>query len=177
MPAGVVLDTSFLISLADPVRANHDAARQYWKYFKEQSIPLYLSTIVVSEFSSKQEIPSEIRRACVVLPFNWDDALKAAEFDFSLSERKGVSRDALKDDVKIIGQAAAQDAGWLITDDKKSFYRFADEIAKAGRAAFRAIKLEDGFDLSNFEPDGQKIMTFADVSVDEDGDGDSGEHE
>ncbi len=32
----MVLDTSFLISLADPHRDNHQTARRYWKHFIEE---------------------------------------------------------------------------------------------------------------------------------------------
>ena len=42
MPAGVILDTSFLITLANPKRTNHKTARRYWQHFAEQSIPMYL---------------------------------------------------------------------------------------------------------------------------------------
>ena len=70
MSIGVVLDTSFLITLADPGRTSHEAARQYWRHFTEQALPVFLPTIVVSEFCVRQEIPPEILRACVVLPFN-----------------------------------------------------------------------------------------------------------
>jgi hypothetical protein len=100
MAAGVVLDTSFLITLAGPERSHHETARRYWRAFTERALPIFLPTIVVSEFCVRQQIPPDILRACIVLPFNWDDALKAAELDFSKVEREGESRDALKDDVK-----------------------------------------------------------------------------
>jgi hypothetical protein len=45
----------------------------------ENDIRMFLSTIVVSEFCGVQEIPPEILRCCVVLPFNWDDAQRAAQ--------------------------------------------------------------------------------------------------
>jgi predicted nucleic acid-binding protein len=161
MPAGVVLDTSFLISLADPERAGHAAARSYWQHFCNQDLPRYLPTIVVSEFCIKQEIPPDILRACVVLPFNWDDALKAASLDFTTVDRKGEPRVAVKDDVKIIAQAIVSDAAWVITDDSQSFHRFAQQLRTAGKAPFRAIRLEDGFDLSQLDPDGQHRLKFA----------------
>ena len=87
MAAGVVLDTSFLITLAGAGREHHHTARRYWRHFSENGIPLYLPTIVVSEFCIRQEIPPELLRACVVLPFNWDDAQKAAALDFSKADR------------------------------------------------------------------------------------------
>ena len=48
MASGILLDTSFFITLADPKRANHQTGRRYWKFFLEQQIPIYLSAIVVS---------------------------------------------------------------------------------------------------------------------------------
>ena len=162
MTAGVVLDTSFLITLADPKRPHHETARRYWRHFMELVVPIFLPTIVASEFYVRQEIPPDILRACVVLPFNWDDALQAATLDFSKVKRKGESRDALKDDLKIIAQAMVKDAALIITDDTHSFYKFARNLVTAGKAKFRVIKLEDDFDLSFFDANGQRQLTFDD---------------
>lgn len=159
MAAGVLLDTSFLITLADKNRAHHEAARRYWRHFLENDIPIFLSTIVASEFSIKQEIPPEILRSCVVLPFNWDDALRAAKLDWKRLRPPGVERDALKDDIKIIAQAAQADAEFAITDDSESFYKYCQVYKDAGEVEFRAIKLADGFDRAFFDPNGQRDFT------------------
>lgn len=150
MAAGVLLDTSFLITLAGSNRERYDVARRYWRHFTENQIPIYLSTIVVSEFCVKQEIDPQILRCCVVLPFNWDDAQRAAALDWKSLRPPGVERDALKDDIKIIAQAARIDAEFAITDDAESFYRYCQTFKSAGRISFKAIKLQDGFDLSFF---------------------------
>lgn len=160
MAAGVVLDTSFLITLADSSRAHHKTARQYWRHFTETAIPIFLPTVVVSEFYIKQEIPPDILRACVVLPFNWDDAIKAAELDFSKQDRKDKSRGALKDDVKIIAQAIVREAAWIITDDAQSLYKLARTLRDSGKSKVQPIKLEDSFDLSFFESSGQRKLPF-----------------
>jgi len=160
MPAGVVLDTSFLITLADPKRPQHKTARQYWRHFLAQRLPIYLPTIVVSEFCIKQPIPPEILRACVVLPFNWSDALKAAELDFTKAGRGRESRVALKDDVKIIAQGIVKDAAWIITDDAESLYKFAARLKGGGPSKMQPIKLEDGFDLSHLDPARQHTIAF-----------------
>ena len=165
MSDGVVLDTSFLITLADPVRDHHPAAKSYWKHFLEQGITVFLPTIVVSEFCRKQEIPPDILKSCVVLPFNWDEAIKSAEMDITLFDRQGEPRPALVDDVKIISQGIVQDAQWLITDDKKTFYRYAIDLQQAGKSPCKPIQLEDGFDLSFFEPDGQRSLVFDESAV------------
>lgn len=159
MAAGVVLDTSFLITLADAGRANYATALRYWRHFSENGLPIFLPTIVVSEFCVRQEIPPEILRACVVLPFNWDDAVKAASLDFSQVDRAGESRAAVKDDVKIIAQAMVKDAAWIITDDARTLFKFAGQLAASGQAQFKPIKLEDGFDRAFFDPNGQKDFT------------------
>ena len=121
---------------------------------------------MVSEFCIRQEIPADILRACVLLPFNWDDAIMAASLDFSARKGKGVSRGALKDDVKIIAQAIVKDAAFIITDDTRSFFKFAHGLKESGKAKFRPIKLEDGFDQSFLEPDGQRQIGF-DADLDE----------
>ena len=155
MGAGVVLDTSFLITLADPVRKNHAVARRYWRHFMEQNIPVFLPTIVVSEFCVRQEIPPEILRCCVVLPFNWDEAIKTAQIDFTQFRSPGDSRVAIKDDVKIIAQAMICDAQHVITEDTDSLARMASELKRSGRVGFKTICLKDGFDRSFFDPNGQ----------------------
>lgn len=159
MAAGVLLDTSFLITLADGSRANHAAARRYWRYFIESQIPMYLSVIVVAEFSVKQEIPPEILRCCIVLPFNWDDAQRAAKLDWKRLRPPGVERDALKDDIKIIAQAAVADAEFVITDDSETFHRYCQAFKGAGEIQFKSIRLDDGFDRAFFDPNGQRDFT------------------
>ena len=150
MPAGALLDTSFLITLAGANRSNHQAARRYWKHFLENQTPLFLSTIVVSEFSVKQTIGPEILRHCVVLPFNYQDALKSAELHKNRYAASGASRDALKDDLKLIAQAEIAQAEFLVTDDSDTMFKFIEHLRAAGVVSIRAIKLEDGFDSSIF---------------------------
>jgi predicted nucleic acid-binding protein len=159
MAAGVLLDTSFLITLAGTSRSNHETARRYWRHFLDNQIPIFLSCIVVSEFCIKQEIPPDMLRSCVVLPFNWDDAQKAAKLDWKRLRPAGIERDALKDDIKIIAQAAVKEAEFVITDDAESFFRYCTTFKDAGEVQFKAIKLEDGFDRAFFDPSGQRDFT------------------
>jgi len=60
-------------------KRDREAGRSRRRHFLENDIRMFLSTIVVSEFCGVQEIPPEILRCCVVLPFNWDDAQRAAQ--------------------------------------------------------------------------------------------------
>lgn len=159
MADGVLIDTSFLITLADKKRANHETARRYWRHFIETGMPIYLSTIVASEFCLKQELPPEMLRCCVVLPFNWDDAMRSAKLDWKRLRPEGTERGALKDDIKIIAQAAVADVAFAITDDSESFYRYCGAFKQSGDVMFTAIKLGDGFDTSFFDANGQRDFT------------------
>ena len=156
MADGVLLDTSFLISFADPTRKHHAVAVQFFKHFAAEGIPMFLSTIVASEFHQKQPVTELPLDAVIVLPFNLIDAMHAADLDFTLYKgTPGVARDALKDDFKLLGQVKAQDIAFVITEDEKSLYRFCRELREKHILGARAIKLEEGFDTSYFDSAGQ----------------------
>ena len=52
----ILLDTSYLITLADPGRAHHETAKRYLREALAQGCPLYLSAVVASEFQVGQPI-------------------------------------------------------------------------------------------------------------------------
>lgn len=156
MPSGVLIDTSFLITLADNTRANHAAAVQYWKHFKDSGMPIYLSVIVVSEFEVRQEIPEGIRQACVPLVFNWSDAALTAKFDRHREKEEGT---AVKDDIKLIAQAVGHDVAFVITDDHQTFAKYSNRLREAGRVKFNTLVLRDGFDVGHFRKGGPDLLT------------------
>ncbi len=156
MADGVLLDTSFLISFVDPTREHHAVALRYFRHFVDEGIPMFLSTIVASEFQLGQPVEDLPLDAIIPLPFNLEDAIAAGQLDFT-SHKGGdeVQRDSLKDDFKILGQAKAQDIGFVITEDARTLYRYAVKLRAARKLGTRAIKLVDGFDRSHFDPAGQ----------------------
>jgi hypothetical protein len=165
MSDGVLLDTSFLMTLADPNRKNHAVAVQFFKFFASEGVPMFLSTIAASEFHQRQPVTDLPLDAIIVLPFNLTDAMRAAELDFTLFKgTPGVVRDALKDDFKLLGQVKANDIGYVITEDARSLYKFCQELKAKNALSAKAIKLEDGFDKSHFDPAGQHDF---DVNLDD----------
>ena len=48
--SGFLLDTSFLITLVNPERDHHETAKRYYREGLLRGAPMYLSTIVASEF-------------------------------------------------------------------------------------------------------------------------------
>ncbi len=156
MADGVLLDTSFLISFVDRSRKHHAVAVQFFKFFASEGVPMFLSTIAAAEFHQKQPVTDLPLDAIVVLPFNLDDAMQAAQLDFAqFKGTPGVTRDALKDDFKLLGQAKVQDLAFVITEDASSLYKYCAALRAQSALRTRAIKLEDGFDKSHFNPTGQ----------------------
>lgn len=47
------------------------------------------------------------------------------------------------------------DTGFLITDDEETMFHYCLELRRVGELNVRAIKLQDGFSLEPFTPDGQ----------------------
>lgn len=159
MGNGLIVDTSFLISLADKSRVNHAAALSYWEYFRKQEDPIYLSTIVVSEFEVKQQLDPKVISACVPIVFDWMDALRTAKFEIHREQEKGVKRQVVKDDIKIIAQAVGRNVAFAITDDHNTFTKYSEKLRKAGEVGFQTIVLRDGFDIGHFTKGGPDLLT------------------
>ena len=53
--SAILLDTSYLISLVDPNRPNHETAVSYLREALRRGVPLYLSAIAASEFQVRQQ--------------------------------------------------------------------------------------------------------------------------
>lgn len=156
MRAAVMLDTSFLITLADPRRERHPAAKQYFQHFLAEKMPMLVSAIVVAEFCARQELATLPLEQLVLVPFTHEDAVVAATFDFKPHKGAEQDRQSLKDDFKIIGHAHARNLGYMITDDAETMFEHCTVLRKEGRTHLRAIKLQTGFSLEHFAPDGQK---------------------
>lgn len=148
---GALVDTSFLISLAKPGEINHAAARQYYKGCLDRQVPLYLSTIVVSEFSVKQSVMDLELRNFIVLPFNIDHGMKAGQLWNLISRDDGDSKAVVKDDLKLIAQCACEGSiSHLLTGDEKTLAKYLRQLLQAGQAVPRPVVLSAGFDESWF---------------------------
>ncbi len=109
MLKGALLDTSFLIRLLLPTEALHEHSRGYYKYFLEEQIPLFVSTISIAEYcvqGSTEELPLQ---QVQVLPFNMKDAENAGLLMNVLLTRKdalhSLGRKVIINDVKLYAQA------------------------------------------------------------------------
>lgn len=161
MKPSVLLDTSFIITLLLRTRPHHAIAVGYFKYFLEEGFQLLFSTIALAEYLHKgttEELPlTEMH----LLTFTWEHAKKCAELDFSAHREKADDRQAVKDDFKLLAQAAVEGCGFVITDDANTLFKYARRLRADGKISFRAVKLEDGFDVSFVNENGQGDLPLA----------------
>jgi hypothetical protein len=74
----VSLDTSFLISFADPDRPNHGVAVDYFRHCLAQRIPMWISVVAAGEFEVGEPISDLPLQNFRIQPYNLPHALRAA---------------------------------------------------------------------------------------------------
>src|SRR5579872_6380657 len=74
----VSLDTSFLITFADPGRAHHAAAVDYFRHCLTQRIPMWLSAVAAGEFEVRQPVSDLPLQNFRIQPYNLPHAIRAA---------------------------------------------------------------------------------------------------
>jgi predicted nucleic acid-binding protein len=145
-----LVDTSFLISLADPSRPHHAAAVAYFREALRQGVPMYLSAIAASEFQVKQPVTDLPLRNFEVLPFNIDHAMQAGLLMRHIRRETGDDRAVVKEDVKLIAQAICESITHVLTEDARTLARYLDQLRAAGELSVQVILLKDGFDSAWF---------------------------
>jgi len=164
MTASALLDTSFLISLVDGNRPNHAVAARYYRLMLDQNVTMYFSAIVAAEISIKQPITDFPLKNFRTVPFNIPHAVEAGRIWNALGSRDhGDARGAIRDDVKLIAQAAHESIPFIITEDASTLFKYCERLRSAGSVKVRAIKLVDGFDASAFRSDGQQGFDLDDA--------------
>lgn len=136
----VVLDTSFCIRLLKNNDALHQNAKDYFKYFLEQKVEIYLSSIVIAEYSVKDDANNLPLEFVKIIPFDFFDGRTAGEFHSILINNKeqfaNIERNVIKDDCKLLAQIFNRKIEAYITKDKKSFGQI-----------FMPIQKEKGFNI------------------------------
>ncbi len=145
-----LLDTSFLISLADPGRDHHGVAEQYFREALHRGVPLYLSAIAAAEFQVKQTVRDLPLRNMTVLPFNIDHAMTTGLLMRDLERDPGDDRVAVKDDMKLVGQAICESLTHILTLDG-GLAKYVRRLNQAGQTSLQVITLSEGFDTAWFE--------------------------
>lgn len=161
MTAAVLLDTSFLISLVDGKRTNHSIAAQYYRMMLELQCPMFFSAIVAAEFAIKQPITDLPLMNFRPIPFNIPHSVEAARLWTALGNRdNGDARAVVRDDIKLMAQAAHESISFILTEDASTLYKYCSRLRDAGVFRVKAIKLVDGFDSCALREDGQRGLSL-----------------
>lgn len=143
----VILDTSFMIRLLNESDSLHLNAKGYFRYFLENNIPMYFSTISIAEYCVIGDFEDLPFRNIRILPFNIFHAEKAGEFAKILFDaRKGKSievpnRLIIPNDSKLFAQGAYEkDVKYFVTSDVKS-KKYIDAIQASTRAEIEHLDI------------------------------------
>jgi hypothetical protein len=128
-----LLDTSFLISLSDPARKHHDAAQKYFKACIDRRVPMFLSSIVISEFQVRQAINDLPLRNFIVLPFNVDHAMACGLLVRAMPHDAGDDRVRVKDDFKLLAQCQCESVSHVLTEDANTLAKYLVRLRDGGR--------------------------------------------
>ncbi|MFM9879105.1 MAG: hypothetical protein ACKVOO_01680 [Burkholderiaceae bacterium] len=146
-----MLDTSFLISFTDSSRAHHAVAIAYYRECVRRQVPMYLSTVVISEFQVKQAISDLPLRNFVVLPFNIDHAMRCGLLVRSMVRDTQDDRVRVKDDFKLVAQCDCEAISHLFSEDASTLAKYLTRARESNLASTRVVLLRDGFDAAWFE--------------------------
>lgn len=122
----VSLDTSFLISFVDPSRPNHEIAVEYFQLCQRQQIPIQLSVVAAGEFEVEQPVTDLPLKAFRIVNYNLMHAMRAGQLYKALKQTStneiGV-RKVIINDLKIIAQAAEEEAAVILTEDSNTLQK------------------------------------------------------
>jgi hypothetical protein len=158
--SSALLDTSFLITLVDAGRPQHEVAHKYYRQMLDEHVDMYFSTIAASEFAIKQPITDLPLKNFRTIPFNIIHSVEAAKLWNLLSRDSGDSRHIVRDDVKLIAQASKESISFILTEDAGTLYKYCDRLRVDGFIQVRPIKLIEGFDSAALKADGQRGLAL-----------------
>jgi predicted nucleic acid-binding protein len=165
----VSLDTSFLISFADPSRPNHAIAVEYFRHCLAQRIPMWISTVAAGEFEVKQPISDLPLQNFRIQPYNLPHAIRAAALFRSLNEGNAASaedtRRIIINDLKIIAQAEEEQISVVLTEDANTLLRIATRLRQCNASSVRVLLLTDGFTPGKLENPDQGEFTIPPAST------------
>lgn len=151
----VSIDTSFLISFADPSRPHHAIAVDYFRHCLAQRIPMWISVIAAGEFEVKQPISDLPLQNFRIQPYNLPHAIRAAALFRALQQSNSTSaedsRKIIINDLKIIAQAEEEQISVILTEDANTLSRIVTRLHQQNAGLVRVILLAEGFTPGRLE--------------------------
>jgi len=142
----ILLDSSFCIRLLKADADFHKNVVEYFEYFLENEIELYLSTIVVSEYAVGDNPDNLLSlNAFRLLEFDYADAKTAGGFFAELKDnedlRDSEQRKVIINDIKLFAQIHNRQIDAYITKDRKSLNKMIKPLEKSHNLKFDFLDL------------------------------------
>lgn len=151
----VSLDTSFLITFADPGRPQHAVAVDYFRHCLTQRIPMWLSAVAAGEFEVGQPVSDLPLQNFRIQPYNLPHAIRAAALFRAIREDNAPStedrRPIIINDLKILAQAEEENIPVILTEDRNTLWRLAERLRRQGHTRVRVLLLTEGFTPGRLE--------------------------
>lgn len=142
----VLVDSSFCIRLLKSDADFHQNTVDYFEYFLENRIEMYLSTIVVSEYAVGDN-PDNLLSLNVfrLLEFDYKDAKIAGIFFAELMNNENLreteQRKVIINDLKLFAQIHNRGIDAYITKDRRSLSKMVNPLVKSHNLNFEFIDL------------------------------------
>lgn len=142
----VLLDSSFCIRLLKSDADFHQNAVDYFEYFLENKIAMYLSTIVVSEYAVGDN-PDHLLslNSFRLLEFDYADAKFAGQFLATLRSHGKFGdfgdRKVVINDIKLFSQIHNRAIEAYITKDRKSWSKMIKPLSDSHHLSFEFFDL------------------------------------
>lgn len=142
----VLLDNSFCIRLLKSDDEFHQNAKDYFQYFLENNVEMYLSTIVVAEYAVGDD-PMHLLELQTfrLLEFDYEDAKISGEFTSELLHNKELrdteQRKVVINDLKLLAQIHNRKIEAYITKDRKSLSKMINPLSISYGLDFEFIDL------------------------------------
>lgn len=142
----VLLDSSFCIRLLKADADFHQNTVDYFEYFLENEIEMYLSTIVVSEYAVGDNPDNLLSlNSFRLLEFDYSDAKFAGKFLSTLRELGKFGdfgdRKVVINDIKLFAQIHNRGINAYITKDRKSLNKMVEPLSDNHNLKFEFIDL------------------------------------
>lgn len=143
---GVLLDTSFFIRLLDEESPLFVNANNYYRYFVQQDIPMYISTISIAEYCTGGQMDELPLKDLRIIPFNIQHSLTSGALAKSIFLEKDKlqikERNIIPNDTKLFSQACVEvDISHYLSSDKKS-EKIYETLKSKGLVYFDFISLD-----------------------------------
>ena len=142
----ILLDNSFITRLLKSDDEYHDNVVEYFQYFLENNIVLFLSTIVISEYAVADNPDNLLAlNSFQILEFDYGDAKISGDYFAFLKDdpelRSLESRKVIINDLKLFAQIQNRGIDAFITKDRKAFSKMINPLKENKGLSFEFLDL------------------------------------